>query len=199
MRALLCLLVLALHARAADDDKDYYPMKVGTKWIYRLAGQDAKFTVTATREEKVGNVTCVKFEATLREQVVGTEHIAFQQDGFYRYKFNDAAIEPAICFCKPGAKKDDKWKLDFKVGDSKASVGYDTDYQDVKVPAGEFKNALVVKAEAVEKVSVDGKEKDQVTKTTIWFVKGKGIVKQFVEIGDVKVYLDLESIVEPKK
>ena len=45
-------------------------------------------------------------------------------------------------------------------------------------------DSLVIKGEAVEKVAVDGKEKDQITKTTIWYVKGKGIVKQFIELAE---------------
>ena len=199
MRALLCFLALTLPARAADDDKDYYPLKVGMKWTYKLGEQDNRFVVTVAAEEKVGEVVCVKLEAKLKDQIVGTEHVAFQKDGFYRFKYGDMTIEPPICFCKPGAKKGESWKLDFKIGETKATVRYEADFQDVKVPAGEFKNALVIKAEAIEKIRDDGKEKDQITRTTIWFVKGKGMVKQTIDLGEAKVNLELESIEEPKK
>lgn len=199
MRTLLTLFVLTLPVAAADDDKDFYPLKIGTKWTYKLAGQEGKFVVTALAEEKVGDVACVKFDARLKDQSVGTEHVAFMKDGFYRFKYGDQTIEPAICFCKPGAKKGDSWKVDFKIGETKASVRYDADYADVKVPAGEFKNALVIRAEAAEKMVVDGKETEQITKTTIWFVKGKGMVKQTIDLGQAKVELELETIDEAKK
>lgn len=196
MRALISLFLVAIPAAAADD---YYPLTVGAKWTYKLTGQDGRFVVVASAAEKVGEVNCVKMDAKLKDQVVGTEHIALAKDGYYRFKFGDTLIEPAICFCKPDAKKGESWKLDFKIGETKASVRYEADYQDVKVPAGEFKNALVIKAEAVEKGTVDGKEKDQITKTTIWYVKGTGIVKQFIELAEAKVTLELESVEWPKK
>lgn len=199
MRAFL-LLLFAVPLHAADDDKEYYPLRIGTKWTYRLSGQEGKFVIAAVGEEKIGNVTSVKLEAKLRDQAVGSEQVAFQNGEFIRYKFNDQTIEPPIPFCKPAAKKGDKWNANFKVGGAGgASVRYETDTQDVKVPAGEFKNALVVKADVSEKVDENGKEVDRITKTTIWYVKGKGVVKQFVEIGPATVTLELESVEEPKK
>src|SRR5258708_29636978 len=107
MRTLLTLVVLALPVVAADDDKDFYPLKIGTKWTYKLTGQEGKFVVTALAEEKVGEAACVKFEAKLKDQLVGTEHIALLKDGFHRFKYSDMTIEPPICFCNPVAKKCD--------------------------------------------------------------------------------------------
>src|SRR5688500_12515474 len=67
--ALLSLFVLAAPARA--DDADYYPLKVGTRWTYRVAGQGAKLVVTAAREEKVGDQACVRLEGKLRDPLAG--------------------------------------------------------------------------------------------------------------------------------
>ncbi len=200
MRTLLCLFVVAAPSFAADNDKDYFPLKIGTKWTYKVEGKDARFVVTAVGDEKVGAVACVKLEARLMDQVVGTEHVAWRKDGLCRYKFSDMGIEPAICFLKAGAKKGDSWKHDFKVGQVKANVRYEVDFADAKVPAGEFKNAMIIKAVAAEKAEVEGKG-DQIINTTIWYVKGKGMVKQSIDfVGtDIKVRLELESIDEPKK
>jgi hypothetical protein len=199
MRTLLCLLFIAATSSAADigNGKDYFPLKVGTKWTYKVEGKDARFVITAAGEEKVGDVVCVKLEAKLMDQVAATEHVAAQKDGIYRYKFNELPIEPGICFLKYAVKKGDSWKQEFKHGATNPTVRFEVDFADVKVPAGEFKNALVIRAVATEKAA----EGDFVINTTIWYVKGKGMVKQSIDfVGTpAKVRLELESMEEPKK
>ena len=54
---------------------------------------------------------------------------------------------------------------------------------------------LVVRAEAIEKVD----DKETITKTSIWFVKNLGMVKQVINIGDTKITLELEKMEEPAK
>jgi hypothetical protein len=184
--AFLSLFVIAVPAFAADEDKDYYPLKIGTKWTYKIAGQEDKFVVTAVKEEKVGEQNCVKIEAKLKDQLVASEHVAIRNDGVYRFKFGDQVIEPEICFLKASSKKGDSWKHDFKIGETKATGKYEVDVEDVEVPAGKFKDAIVIRAEATEK--------DEVTKTTIWYAKKTGMVKQVIEIGAVKIALELEKM-----
>jgi hypothetical protein len=198
MRALLCLVVLMSPACAADDDSDYYPLKPGMKWIYKRGGQDIRFCVAVVGEEKIGAVTCMKLESTLRDALVGIEYVSFGKDGFYRHKYGDVMIEPAVCFCKTGLKKGDTWKVDFKIGPTAASASYRADFADVKVPAGEYKNCLVVRAEITEKAA-DGEGKNQLTRTTICFAKGVGIVKMTIQPGEGTFEFDLESIEVPKK
>lgn len=189
--ALLTLLALAVTVRAADGDKEYYPMKIGTTWTYKVNGKTDKFVVTAVKSEKVGEQDCVKFEAKLNDQLVGSEHVAILKDGLYRFKFNDDAIEPAICFFKASGKKGDSWQQDFKVGGAKATGKYMLDEGDVEVPAGKYPGSLIIKADAIEG--------EMTTKTTIWFAKNVGMVKQEISMGEVKITLELEKMDEPKK
>src|SRR5262249_28524902 len=148
------------------------PLKIGTTWTYTITTQQKDktekqvntFILTAIKEDKVGNQACVKFEAKLGEEVVSSEHVAILNDGVYRFKFGDKTIEPPICFFNASSKKGESWSQDFKVGDVGATVKYEMGVEDVEVRAGKFKDALVAKAEATEKV---GEEK-KTTKTTIW-------------------------------
>jgi hypothetical protein len=201
--ALLTLLVLAAPVSAADADKEYYPLKVGTTWSYTLTTQQEKktekvvdtYVLTALKEDKVGEQPCVVFEAKVGGKMVATEHIAILKDGVYRLKFSDQSIEPAVCFFKAAAKKGDTWTQDFKVSETAATGKYEMDVEDVEVRAGKFKGALVVRGEAIEKAGADKKT----TKTTIWFAKNYGMVKQVIIMDDLRIILELEKMDEPKK
>jgi hypothetical protein len=210
--ALLSLFLLPIVTNA--DDKDCYPLKVGMRWTYRIEGQTDRYIVTAVKEEKIGEQLCVKFEARLRsrfaddepagiglagssvaptcfiEQLVGSEHVAFLKDGFYRFSFGGQPVEPPICFLKPSAEKGETWKHEFKIGVSQASAQFHNDVADVKVPAGNVSAAIVVRAEAIEK--------KEATKTTVWYARGVGMVKQVIDVGNDKVTLELERVQAPR-
>lgn len=186
----LTLLVTTIPAAPAQDaDKPLYPLQIGTKWTYQVARQDERFVVTAAKEEKVGEQNCVKLEARLKGQVVVTEHVAVLPDGIYRFKFNDAAIEPALCFCKPAAKKGEKWEVKFATGGKNGTAKFEQSEEAVEVPFGKFK-AVVVRGEVIE---------NEVTiKTTVWFAPGCGMVRQVIEIGEQPpIVLELENMETP--
>ncbi len=191
--ALLFLFVFAVPTSAAEEDMAYYPMKVGTKWTYKL--NDQEMIVTATSAEKVGMQDCVKFEFKLKDRVVGTEHNAILKDGVYRFKFSDDAIEPAICFFKATAKKGEPWTQDFMIGDAKATGKYEMDTEDVEVPAGKYEKALLVRGEAIEKAG----DATVVTKTTMWYVKNVGMVKQVITKDGLRIVVELQKMEEPGK
>ena len=193
--AILSLIAFAAPVMAADDDKAYYPLKVGTKWTYKIDGQDDRFIIVAIKEEKIAEQMCMKLEAKLKDQLVASEHLAVLKDGVYRFKFNDSAIEPPICFFKPSAKKGEKWTQAFKVADQNATGKYEMDVEDVEVPFGKYKDALVVRGDAIEKVA----DKDVVTKTTIWYAKNVGMVKQVITSGEMRIALILENMEAPKE
>jgi hypothetical protein len=210
--ALLSLFIIS--APALADDADYFPTKIGMRWIYRIAGQSDRYFVTAVKEEKFGEQICVRFESRLRsqfflsgpagigmagalvapiffsEQPIGSEHVAVSKEGVHRFSFANQPIEPPICFLKSSLPKGESWKHEFKIGDVPASARYEIDFEDVAVPAGTVKGALVIRVETVDK--------KETTKTTVWYVRGVGMVKQIVDFGEEKLTLELERVEAPR-
>jgi hypothetical protein len=210
--ALLSLLVLS--APALADDAEYFPTKIGMRWTYRIAGQSDRYFVTAVKEEKFGEQICVRFESRLRsrlflngpagigmagslaapiffsEQPVGSEHAAVLRDGVHRFSFANQPIDPPICFLKSSLPKGESWKHEFKIGDVPASARYEIDFEDVTVPAGTVKGALVIRVETVDK--------KETTKTTVWYARGVGMIKQIIDLGEEKLMLELERVEAPK-
>jgi len=189
--AFLLFTFLAMPAQAADADALFFPMKIGTQWTYRVAGQEDRMIVTAVKEEKVGAQACVRFERKLSQIVISVEQVAILEDGCYRLKSQGSAIEPAICFLKASAKKGDTWKQEIKIGDAMAATHYELDVEDVVVPAGMYSGALVVRAVTSDKGAT--------TKATAWYAKGIGMVKQTIEIAGAQTTLELEKVEIPRK
>lgn len=189
MRAvLLSLLFIAIPAMA--DDAEYYPVKIGTQWTFKIGEQADRFVWTAVKTEKVGTQECIVFEGKLKDQVVGSEHVAILKNGIFRFKLGENVIDPPVCFFKSNAKGE-SWKQDFKLGETSTSAKYTASIEDVEVPAGKYKDAILIQTEA--------SDKDAQVKASIWFVKNVGMVKQSFEFGNVKYSLVLEKMEEPKK
>jgi hypothetical protein len=186
--AAAALLALILPV-SAQDDKPLYPLKVGTKWTYKVKDQEEKFVVTAVKEDMVGDQNCIKLEARLKDRVVASEHVAILKDGIYRFKFDDKAIEPPVCFCKLPATKGQKWELKFKVAGKEGVAKFESGEEEISVPAGKFQT-MVVKGEVIE---------DSVPiKMSLWFAPGWGIVRQVIDSGGQQpIVLELESIERP--
>jgi hypothetical protein len=182
--SLLAVLFIGVAARAADNVNEFYPTAIGSKWTFSLGKQDEKFVWSAVKLDKVGAQECVVFEGALKGQVVGSEHVAVVKDGVFRYKMGDNLISPPICFLKADAKGK-TWEEKFKVGDVETTAKYSADVEDVDVPAGKYKGAIVIRTEA--------SEKDVKVKSAIWYVKDVGMVKQAFELGNVKYELLLEK------
>src|SRR5271166_3617261 len=188
--AAFLLLILGAPLPASDIDQNYYPVQVGTQWTYKLGNTNDKFVITVLKPVTVGQQDCFVFDAKLNGKDAATEHVAWLKDGVHRFMYGDKPFEPPICFFKPGAKKGDTWKQDYKIGDAKGSIKFLVDVEDVEVPAGKFKDALAVHAEATEN--------NTVSKTTIWYVKNGGMVKQLIE-DEKPIVLELEKMSLPTK
>jgi hypothetical protein len=188
---LLALLVVALPLRA-ESDKDFFPLKVGTKWTYNVSSGQDKIIVTALKEEKVGEQMCTRIEWKLKDMAFSSEHVAVLKDGIYRLKMDDKKVEPPVCFFKAAAKKGEPWSQDFKLGDSAAKSKCEVSTEDVEVPAGKFEKALVVFGEAI------GMGEEVPTRTRAWYARKTGMVKQVIDSGDATVTLELEKMESPK-
>src|SRR5262249_43354252 len=80
------ILFCLMSTPAADDkikDSPYYPLKVGTKWTYRVGTNS--FNMQVTKHEKVGDLLCGVIETSKDGNVVLTEYVGVKDDGVYRF------------------------------------------------------------------------------------------------------------------
>ncbi len=168
---------------------DYFPMKVGAKWVYKVG--EAIVTVKVASADKDG----AKIETEVNGKVVASEVLSVTPEGIVRTKINNSDIKPPVMILKlAGGKavKGDKWHVESTVQGQSVKGDFTTkdDKESVTVPAGKF-----------EAVAVDGGEFDIAgTKTAIkyYFVPGKGIVKQSYSIQGNEAVLELKEYTEGK-
>jgi hypothetical protein len=203
---LVCSLLLAAAVELAAQEKltetPYYPLQVGATWHYRVG--DGKFTIRVVKHEKVGDTLCALLETKRDGKVVGSEHLAVAAGGVYRHDLttvlpkpdpNDKAktialpvtqtIKPPILVLKLPPKKDEVWKVDSKSDGQTFRGEFRIDEQEITVPAGKYKT-FRVRSQDLEVNAL------KATITT-HFAEGVGMVKQVIEIGDVKTVIELEK------
>lgn len=194
--AVCAFAILGLFSHAASGaDKptakgsDYYPIKPGTKWVYKadVNGQPVALTNQVTKIEKINDIDMARIETlTADNQVIANEHISVNEKGVFRTRINGNEPIPAVCVVQYPAKAGLKWDVDCKVGNEHIKGKYSTEAEDVTVPAGKFKTIKVFSdAEIVPS--------GQKILSTIWMAEGVGIVKQFTDLGQVKITLELEK------
>ena len=169
---------------------ELFPLKKGTKWVYKVADQEV--TVVVAGNEKFGTEDCVKVDTMVGGQVKASELYFVKADGIYRAKVKEDKVDPAVRILQLPAKKGDSWAIDSKVGTQsvKGKFSLTDDKAKVKVAAGEFEALLV-----------EGTDLDIAgTKTSVkqWFVPNKGIVKLSYKIQDTEATLELKEYTEGK-
>ena len=101
-------------AIAQTPGSDLFPLKKGSKWVYKVADQEVTVEVVGT--EKVGNDDFIKVDTKVGGQVKASELYSVKADGIYRAKVKDDKVEPPVKILQLPAKKGDSWKIDSKVG-----------------------------------------------------------------------------------
>jgi hypothetical protein len=184
------VILVAGTALAQQPSTDLFPLKKGSKWVYKVADQEV--TVIVAGNEKFGNEDCVKLDTMVGGQVKASELYYVKADGVYRAKVKDDKVDPPVRVLMLPAKKGDSWKIDSKVGTQsvKGEFKITDDKAKVKVPAGEFEAVLVEGAD----FDIAG------TKTTVkqWFAHNKGIVKTVFVIQNTESTLELKEYTEGK-
>lgn len=170
--------------KGEEKDTSYYPLKVGTRWIYKAANGQ-KTVIRVTKEEKIGEVMCSKLEATVNGALVASEHLAAQKDGIFRYAGNGMEVEPPVLVLKLPPKKGESWKVDSKFAGLTVQGTFTLGEDQVAVAAGKYKTASVR--------TEDMKIGDTPVTTTLWFAPGVGMVKQVMDLAGTKVELELEK------
>jgi hypothetical protein len=190
---LLGVLLTAAPTFAADPPlpgENLFPLTIGNVWTYKVSGQDDRFVVRAVRHEMVGEQACVLLEATLKDRVVATEHVAFTKTGLCRFREDKEDVEPPVCVLRwpappkgwfTGARK----KNEFHVGPRSASAFFTAKSDEIAVLGTKYKT-VVVRADVNEGPGRPASFSDT------WYAEGIGMVKQEIHEGAKRPALILE-------
>ncbi len=166
---------------------DYYPLKVGNAWQYRV-GKD-QVTVRVAKEEQAEKETVAVLETSGGGKAL-TERVSAQKDGLYRLTAEDMEIRPALCFLKLPFKAGDTWTVKGSAGDLPVEGTFTAAEEEVAVPAGKYRTATATCPDLrIGKARMALK---------YWFAPGVGMVKQRLQIGDRVVLVELEKFTPAK-
>jgi hypothetical protein len=201
--AVLFLLLAALSgAPAADDKKDdkkddaktekmedneYYPLKEGSVWHYKLG--DAKFRLKSTKKEEFGGKQSWKLEMLGEgDRTMSFEHVFPTKDGVTRLGFEGNEAKPPVVFLK--AKPGEKWTVDSTIGKEKLKGEFKSSEEKIKVGDKEY-DTIVTSGD-----DIDGGGMKFSFKT--YFAKKVGMVKQTIKMSNQEVVIELEKYEEGK-
>jgi hypothetical protein len=182
---LLALLFTPGQGRCDELSESYFPLKAGMRWDYTITstqGQTQKLLITNLAPREVNGV-----KVTPRKWELGgsTFFELMKQDGtgVYRYaeQISETAppslVTPMECHLKFPIAQGGSWEMVTKVANSSLTVTLTIESvsDEVKVPAGTFKDCLKIKQVGENKAgtAVMGYE---------WYAPKVGVVKSMVTI-----------------
>jgi hypothetical protein len=191
MTEIVAALLLALslftpgHGRCDELSESYFPLKAGMRWEYTITstqGQTQKLRISnlALREVNGVKVTPRKWELG-----ASTFFELMKQDGTGIYRYAEQVSEtatpnlvtPIECHLKFPIAPGESWDMVTKVGNNPLTVNLTIESvsDEVKVPAGTFKDCLKIKQVGENKAgtAVIGYE---------WYAPKVGIVSSMVTI-----------------
>jgi len=191
------LIVLGLSRAPAADEKikesPYYPLKIGTKWHYRVGANS--FVMHVAKHEKVDGTVCALLETSRDGQVLTNEQIGIKDDGIYRFSIAGQKPDNPFRILKLPAKKGDTWKVESKIGAQSFKGSFTVGEAEVTVPAGKYK-AITAASDGFE-IPDDNGNFLKIT-FNFWFVEKVGLVKQTIKIADKpEVVIELEKYEAP--
>lgn len=178
---------------AAAVTTDYFPLKEGSKWVYKVGESEVTVQVGITDKGET------KLDTIANGKPVASESVKVQADGVYRTKINATAIEPPVKILALETKdgklvpmpKGTKWTVNSKV-QAQAVAGDFTIGDPVKIKVMD-KDVDCVYVEGL-KFNIAGTE----TSVKYYFAAGKGIVKLSYSIQGAEATLELKDYVEGK-
>jgi hypothetical protein len=177
----------AAAAQEATPPPDYYPLKVGSKWNYKMEvnGNPVKCRTEITKVETIDGKKLHRLDVFINDKVVAaSEHLSANEKGVFRNRISGLEADPPLCLIKHPATKGATWTEEVRVGAEKVKANCVAGEEEIKVPAGSYK-ALTVDIETTAN--------NMKVTTKYWFVKGVGVVKQIYKMGEVNVSMELES------
>ena len=172
---------------------DYYPMKTGTKWTYRVdSGNGKSVTVISqiAKNETIDGQSMARLEIAVNGNVAATEHLTSTAEGVFRCRYNGVEVSPPLCILQYPFKEDATWEANPTIGAQALKVKLvSAKLEEVATPVGKYKAAPVVSETIVNGTKIT---------TRLWFVADMGIVKQDTDIGEQKIKMELIKF-EPSK
>lgn len=172
----LTALFLATQAFADEPPpgEKLFPLATGNTWTYKVSGQDERFFVKAVRQEMIGEQTCMLLEASLKDKVVATEHVAFLKNGLHRFREDKDDLTPPICVLRTPLPASGRWGLakkgDFHIGTRAANASFNARSEEITVFGTKYKTTYV---------RADMTEAGRWLATSeSWYAEGVGVVKQ---------------------
>ena len=187
--------LLSTKGAVAAMTTDYYPLKAGSKWVYKVGENEVTVVVGATEKGET------KLDTLANSKNVASEMVMVKADGVYRTKINSTMIEPPVKILELETKdgklvpkaKGAKWAVASKVATQPLTGDFMIgEPAKVTVPASPTPLDCVF----VEgpKFNIAGTE----TSVKYYFAPGKGIVKLNYSIQGTEATLELKSYEEGK-
>lgn len=170
--------------RKAPAARDYFPMRVGDSWTYRMVEGEAEYTLEVMSAEKQANGTTLYLLARNADEEIRwlsktDGWVLLHRETYPRQEGMEVRYETPRQFLKnpllPGAAWNWKGKglMQSEVTETNRVIGPET----VRVPAGTFR--------AMKVISHVSDQDSAVTKT-YWYADGVGLVKWMTEGGQIK-------------
>jgi hypothetical protein len=185
----IVLLFTGLALAADEKTTPLYPLKVGSKWTYKVAG--GQIEVKVDKKETFVGEECYRLETSSQGKVSASEHVVVKEDGVYRLGVNGMKASTPIKFLILPPTKGSKWSIKSNVQGQEVEGEFQVKEEDVKVGAGDFKGATLVEGQNIKIANMD-------TSIECWYVKDIGIVKLKFKLGGQEATLELEKY-EPGK
>jgi hypothetical protein len=179
-------LALTASALAADEPTPYYPMRDGTAWTYKAG--DSKFTLKVVKHETVQTSNCARIETIQDGKTIASEDVFMKDGSVYRLRSDDKLIDPPVLVLKQPAKPGDVWTIDSNT-ETKTSLKGTFKYGEEKIPLAGEKDPVQAVTVHCDDLEANGA---RYTFTT-YYVKDKGMVKQVIDAGGLKVVIELEK------
>lgn len=169
----------------------YYPLKVGTRWLYKSA--DHALEVRVVKHERVGQTACALLETTRDGVKVASEHLFAKNDGVYRLSADGKVFTRPIPLLKMPPKRGQHWSVTFEQQRPPQRGVFETGAEDVDVAIGSFHGPDVVRASRLA-VTLRGEilaGEVPTVRFRYWFVWDVGIVKQVITTRERTVEYEL--------
>jgi len=188
MLTLALTLALTTSVLAADEPKDsaYYPLRDGTTWTYKAG--DSKFTVKVTKHETVQTSNCARVETIQDGKSIASEDVFVKDGSVYRLRSDDKLIEPPVLVLKQPAKAGDVWNIDSKT-EAKTSLKGTFKYGEEQITLAGEKDPVPAVTVHCDDLEANGARYS----FTTYYVKDKGMVKQVIEAGGLKINIELDK------
>ena len=187
LMAALFILMTSVEAQRAKQvaARDYFPLRVGDSWKYRMTEGDTEYTVKVLSAEKQADGTTLyllekQAGVVIRDWYSKTNGwVLMHREAYAGQEGLDIKYEPPKQYLKNPLVAGEKWNWKGKsitqtdVEEHNEVIGIEV----VKVPAGTFRAMKIVSR---------GSNGEAIIQKTYWYADGVGLVKSTSEGGQLK-------------